>query len=229
MILNQKTNSKLILITLASIVIGFSVYYFLPKQQVIIQSGIIAEKNKRELINDASVIINGKVKKSLPSFWSNPNLEKGATIRNIIQTDVVITINEVFKGKPYSDKEIKVRIDKGKIGNTTSISEGYPDFITEEEVVLFLSEDDGDLANPAENYYVLTGMTQGKFTLKEVKGSEKIFTNNIASDFAFEKDSFKLSTIKTEINNILEDLNKNPIRKMTKEEIKEQNKKLFGE
>lgn len=222
-------NLKLIFITFISVVIGFSVYNFLPKQNIINTSGTIAEKSKTELIDESSVIIKGKVKDILPSFWSNSNMEKGETVRNIIQTDILIKIDDVYKGIPYSDKEIKVRINKGIIGNTTLISEGYPDFSPSEEVILFLSEDDGDLANPAENYYVLTGMIQGKFSLKEVKGTEKTFTNKLVADDDFEKDSFSLSSITTEITTTLEDLKKNPIQKMSKEEIKENNKKLFGD
>lgn len=219
---------KIILMTFISFVLGATIYNFLPKQVLIQTSGDIAIKNKRELINDSSVIIKGTVNKILPSTWSNPNFEKGVDARNIIQTDILINIDDVYKNKPYNEEVVTVRINKGKVGGTTSTSEGYPDFTLGEEVVLFLSEDDGDLANPDEDYYVLTGMIQGKFSLKESKGSEKTFTNMIDQDLAIEKDSFELSTIKQEINNALDDLKRNPIPKMSKEEIRIQNEKVFG-
>lgn len=97
-------------------------------------------------------------------------------------------------------------------------------------MILFLSEDDGDLANANENYYVLTGMIQGKFLLNESKSTnnEKTFTNKTAVESVIEKDSFELSTIKEEIKNTLDDLKKNPIHKMTKEEIRLNNEKIFG-
>lgn len=94
--------------------------------------------------------------------------------------------------------------------------------------VLFLSEDDDDLADPNDNYYVLTGMVQGKFSLKAVKGTKKEFFNKIATNSALDKDSFKLSTIREDISSILKDLEKNPIEKMTEEEIRIQNEKVFG-
>jgi len=221
---------KVILATIISFVLGVTLYNYIPKQVKIHTSGEIALKSKRELINDSSVIIKGRVHDILPSKWSNPNHEKGIEVRNIIQTDVLININEVYKGNPYNENNITVRIDKGEIGNTTMISEGYPDFMPDEEVILFLSEDDGDLANPNENYYVLTGMVQGKFSLKENRGSESIFANKVNNNKStVTKDSFKLPTIRDEINRILDDLEKNPLPKMTKEEIQEQNKKIFGE
>lgn len=224
----DKKMKKIILMTFIAFVLGAAVYNFLPKQKIIHQSGTIPLSNKRELINNSSVIIKGTVNKILPSTWSNPNFEKGKNVRNIIQTDILINVDDVYKNKPYNDKVVTIRIDKGKVGDTTITSEGYPDFIVGEEVILFLSEDDGDLANPDENYYVLTGMLQGKFSLKESKGSEKIFTNKTDEDSAVEKDSFKLSTIKEEIKSTLGDLKKNPIPKMTKEEIRLQNEKIFG-
>ncbi|WP_223068304.1 hypothetical protein [Paenibacillus caui] len=206
--------------TIFSFILGVVVFNFITKQETAYTEGAIAEKNQRTLINDSSVIVKGTVREILPSKWSNPNFEKGKDVRNIIQTDILVNVENVYKNKPYDDKVITVRIDGGTIGNKTLVSEGFPDFVEGEEVVLFLSEDDGDLANPNENYYVLTGMYQGKFSLKESKSTDKIFSNT--------KDSYKLSTIHQEINSVLEDLKKNPIPKMTKEEIATQNEKLFG-
>lgn len=202
-----------------------SLHYF---QTLIEASGEIPLKTKRELIDRSSVIIRGTVDQVLPSRWSNPDNERGLNVRNIIQTDVLVKVNEVYKNEPYSSDAVTVRINKGQVGDTTMTSEGYPDFTPGEEVVLFLSEDDGDLANPNESYYVLTGMIQGKFALTKEKGSEKIFTNKIDKNATTDKDSFKLSTIKEEIHSTLEDLKKNPLPKMSKEEIRVQNEKIFG-
>ncbi len=40
---------------------------------------------------------------------------------------------------------------------------------------------------------------------------------------------FKITSIKDEIKNTLDELKNNPINKMTKEEIRKQNEKVFGE
>jgi len=193
----------------------------MPKQETITSQGLYPLKNKIELINDASVIIKGTVKKVLPSKWSNPDFKKGENIRNIIQTDILVDVDDVYKGTPNNTKTITVRIDEGTIGDTEMVSDDYPDFIPGEEAILFLSEDDGDLANANERYYVLTCMLQGKFSLKESEGSDKIFENA-------NRDTLKLSAIKDEIKTTLDSLQKNPIPKMTKEEIRKQNEKVFG-
>ena len=208
--------------------IGITTYLVMPKQKVIPVNESIEGKSKLDLINDASVIIRGTVNKSLPSKWSNPDYKRGENVRNLIQTDIIVDVNEVYKGTPYDSKAITVRIHKGKVGNVVWKSEGYPDFTDGEEVILFLSEDDGDVATN-ENYYVLTGMCQGKFSLdtssnsaKNDKSVDKVFKNFL------DKDSLKLSTVKTEINDTLEYLKKNPLPRMTKEEIRKNNEKLFG-
>lgn len=114
---------------------GFGIYFLLSKNVVTVASGEIALKDKRALVNDADVILRGTVSEIKPSFWSNPNGEKGSDIRNIIQTDVVVNVEEIYKSEPYNEKSVTVRIDKGKIGKTISKSEGYPDFELGEEMI----------------------------------------------------------------------------------------------
>lgn len=159
--------------------------------QLIKVQGTIPAKSKTELIGDSDLIVRGTVKELLPSKWSNPNGERGPEARNIIQTDVLLGINEVFKGVPYDQQTIKVRIDKGQVGQTKWESDGYPDFTPGEEVILFLSKDDGDLADPRETYYVLTGMRQGKFTLSDTSSTGKTFSND--------REQITLPTFKEEI------------------------------
>lgn len=43
-----------------------------------------------------------------------------------------------------------------------------------------------------------------------------------------EKDSFDPLTIEEEINKIIKDIKRNPIKKMTEKEIREHNEKVFG-
>lgn len=140
-----------------SIMVGVAAFFLISSFRTVRIQSEIALKSKNDLILDSDIIVRGVVKEVLPSKWSNPGLKKGENIRNILQTDIRIAIDEVFSGTPY-DKSILVRIDKGNTLTTNVISDGYPDFSVGEEVLLFLSRDDGDLANPNENYYVLTGM-----------------------------------------------------------------------
>ncbi|WP_148449085.1 hypothetical protein [Paenibacillus ihuae] len=51
----------------------------------------------------------------------------------------------------------------------------------------------------------------------------------VGFDWAFEKATFNPSTIKQDIETTLEDLKINPIREMTKEQIRINNEMIFGE
>lgn len=188
----------IIAILFFSFFVGYTAFAYYPRTSVSHISGDIALKTKTELIGESDVIISGKVKELLPSKWSNEKGQKGPNARNIIQTDILVKVNEIFKGDPYDNKTIAVRIDKGQIGNYKIESEGYPDFSPSEELILFLSKDDSDLTNPNENYYVLTGMEQGKFKLNE---NQFINRNN---------DIIKLDTIKSELPIELEKFKKLP-------------------
>ncbi|MFC4768544.1 hypothetical protein [Effusibacillus consociatus] len=171
-----------------------------PKTETIHIDGVIPFKSKTQLIGESEVILRGTVKAKLPSKWSNPNGEKGQGVPNIVQTDIVIAVDEIFKGTPYNNKDIVVRIDKGEIDKTKVVSDGYPDFTPGEEVVLFLAKDDGDLANPNENYYVLKGMRQGKFTIADK--TNKKYSNG--------RDTILLSTFSEEIPRELENYKQLP-------------------
>lgn len=187
-------NKKIALIFFASFLIGVGGYYLYPKTETIHVDGVIPFKSKTHLVAESELIIQGIVKEKLPSKWSNPNGEKGFA-PNIIQTDIIVGINAIFKGTPYDKENVTVRIDKGQIGKTRVISGGYPDFTPGEEVILFLAKDDSDLADLNENYYVLKGMRQGKFSLIE-KGLDKKFSNG--------RDTIVLSFFKDEIPRELE-------------------------
>jgi hypothetical protein len=115
--------------------------------------------SRTELINLADVIVRGTVKGKLPSKWSINGDKK-------LQTDISIEISEIFKGGPY-DNNILVRVDEGQDSSTVIDIKQYPDFKDGEEVILFLSKDVSEQANLNENYYILTGMAQGKYFLSE--------------------------------------------------------------
>lgn len=79
-------------------------------------------------------------------------------------------------------------------------SEGYPDFAPGEKVVLFLSKDDSDVANPNENYYVLTGMIQGKFVADTTSTTERYKMAAPNRDEKIDMSTFNDEIIK-ELNN----------------------------
>lgn len=190
------------------------------KKQEIVVSGIIPHKSETEMYLDSDIIIKGTVKAIKESKWSNENFERGKHIPNILQTDIVVSAEEVLKGTVPS-KNVVVRINKGEDKKTIVRSDGYPDFDIGEETVLFLSRDDGDLATE-EDYYVLTGMKQGKYILKQSSTDKNIYFN--------EENEINIKDISGKIKELEEkypDYRK--IKDEKKKEITERNKKLFGE
>ncbi|OPZ94965.1 MAG: hypothetical protein BWY74_00129 [Firmicutes bacterium ADurb.Bin419] len=207
-------------------VVSISVYNLMPTKKVINNSNsLIVLKSKSELIIDSDIIVNGKVKEILPSKWSNPEMIKGDNIRNILTTDIVVEVSKVLKGTPSNDKSVIVRIEKGYDTDTQVISDGYPDFEVGEKVILFLSKDDSDIADNTSDYYVLTGMCQGKFELLSVEG---IKNEEYVSSANWLKEKISTSSFESDIENIIEENKKNPKRHLTKEEIKTNNEKVIG-
>ncbi|MBR4030717.1 MAG: hypothetical protein IKJ06_04910 [Clostridia bacterium] len=183
-------------------------------------SGLVAGVTDDYLVLDSELIVTGTVKEIGKSKWSNPGFEKDMA-RNILQTDIFVEVDKIFKGEPKSEI-IAVRINKGEDEKYQVASDGYPDFSIGEKVLLFLSYDDGDLKTD-EDYYVLSGMYQGKFVPKD----------NLMTTYENCKDKERIFEIE-ELPQIIEKLHlENPNYEEEKAkrqaEIIENNKKLFGE
>lgn len=215
--------SFIIIAMITCISVGVS-YNNVEKQEIYI-SGIMPIKTETEMYLDSDVIVKGTIKEILDSKWSNSNFERGEHISNVLQTDVVVNVDEVYEGE-VSGESVVVRIDKGEDENTIVHSEGYPDFKIGERVVLFLSRDDSDVATD-EDYYVLTGMKQGKYTLKENDSKNRLNENNVYANEGGELDP---QIIKDKVKE-LKDKNPNykDIKKKQMAETIKKNKDLFGE
>jgi hypothetical protein len=205
-----------------SIITGVIIFKFTPTKTKIISHYSILSLSKSDLIGSSDIIIRGTVKEILPSVWSNPGFKKGNSIRNILTTDIVIEIKKIFKGIPYDNKNIIVRIEKGYDDSTTAISDGYPDFKPEENVILFLSNDESDIVDTSSNYYVLTGMAQGKFALKK----STIKDEEYSSEAEWLKENIFVSKFSKEIEQTMKVYKK--LDAKAKEEIRLNNEKLFG-
>lgn len=211
----------LICVVCLAFVFGATATFLIEKNkpEIIEINGIIPELTEQELILNSDIIVKGNVLEIGESKWSNPKSIKGK--RNILQTDITVKINEILSGE-YSSRNVVVRIDKGydKKSNTVMESSGYPDFEVGENVILFLSRDDGDLLTD-EDYFVLTGMKNGKWLLND--------ENQITSKLNSSK-SNSLDILKDKIR---EEKQNNPDWKeqkaKEKQQIIEKNKELFGE
>ncbi len=196
------------------------------KKDEVIVNGLVAERTMEDIILSSDVIVTGTVSDILDSKWSNEGFVRGDNISNVLQTDIIVDVDEVLEGEPSGDS-VTVRIDKGEDEDTVVISDGYPDFEIDEKVLLFLSRDDGDVATD-EDYYVLTGMWQGKFTLPQEDGiqtmseGEEVYTNS--------RDTLNMAELPGQIDELIA---ANPNFKEEKaqrqKEIEEANKLLFGE
>lgn len=189
---------------------------------------IMVYVDEDELIRRSELIIKGVVNRVEESRWSNEHQDKANPDRNVLQTDIAIKVLKVLKGTPYDGNEVVVRIDKGETDNTVVESEGYPDFKEGEEVILFLSIDDSDIAEKDKNYYVLTGMRQGKFTkdtATQVQFIQDLEEQSVPVNERLticEEDIYKKLNDKNFLNTPKEN-------EITEEERKENNKALFGE
>ena len=59
-------------------------------------------------------------------------MKKGENFRNVLQTDIVVNIDNYLFGE-RDDNQAIVRIDKGEDENTIVSSDGYPDFEVNEK------------------------------------------------------------------------------------------------
>lgn len=183
-------------------------------------SGLVAGVTNDYLVLDSQLIVTGAVKEIGKSKWSNPGFEKDMA-RNILQTDIFVEVDKILKGEPKSDT-IAVRINKGEDEKYQLISDGYPDFTIGEKVLLFLSLDESDLKTD-EDYYVLSGMYQGKFVPKD----NSITTYENCQD---KERIFELEELPQIIEKLhLENPNYEEEKAKRQAEIIENNKKMFGE
>ncbi|GGA11588.1 hypothetical protein GCM10008018_65820 [Paenibacillus marchantiophytorum] len=195
----------------ASLVVGALSFQLIPTllgKELIHSDGSIPYKDKTTLVGEADVIVSGTVSEVLLSKWSNPGGSRGAEVSNILQTDIVVSVNKTFKGNPTKSDSVVIRIDSGETKDVKVISEGYPSFEKGEEVLVFLSRDDSDVANTKEDYYILTGMLQGKYNLKEKNADKKIFKGV--------RDEIDPSTFTNEIPNEIEKFKDRPKMKDAK-------------
>ena len=224
----MKLKSIIAITACTAILIGASTAVITKKQHIQERKilGVIPDLSEQELILNSDIIVEATVTNIAKSHWSNPeNIEEK---RNVLQTDITLNINNLLSGE-YDDKTVVVRINKGydPESKTRVISDGYPDFSKGEHVILFLSRDDSDIATE-ENYFVLTGMRQGKWLINETSSRTTPSIGAGAPDTDLTEDS--IESLK---QTIAKEKANNPDWKEKKaqqaEETKKINAELFGE
>lgn len=161
-------------------------------------SDCMPKRSQEEIIEDADVIVVGKVKEILESRWSNENYIKGEEVPNILQKDIIVEVDELYRGNLQNKKDVVVRIEAENEGFYPS--GGYINFSKDEEVLLFLSEDDSILNDGSENYYVLAGGSQGLYR----SDGEVCFLskNDLGEAIYLDKSDLKIETEKQSVETI---------------------------
>ncbi len=146
------------IILLCAVILIFCIINFAqkPKIEMLIQSSF-PPLTKEELISDSELIVTGKI----TGFKSLGHSQKNGV--NMFQTDISVKVSEVLKGE-YNGKRLVFRVNDGYDKKQKIIvkSSGYPLFERGDKVLLFLiRNEDGN--------YILTGMKQGAYFLKNDK------------------------------------------------------------
>lgn len=187
-------------------------------KKVVGTSGLMPYRSESEMILYSDIIICGHVSEIKESKWSNPDFIRGTNVRNILQTDVVIDIDNTMYGE--ANNSIVVRINKGEDENTIFCDENTPDFALNENVLLFLARDDSDVKTD-EDYYVLVAKKQSKYELPD---DEAVFAHS------YDNQTIDLVSLQQKI---IDEKNANPNFKQEIEaehqRIYENNAVLFGE
>lgn len=145
--------------------------------------------DRREQVSESDAILVGRVL-SVGSAWDD-----GATG---IHTDAEVSIEEVWKGLPGSDR-VTVRSPGGSVDDVEFSIEGAPTFRVGERVLLFLSAA-GDAYRPF-------GMRFGKYTIEDTGAGEFLVGNlppAVTGTQQFEAVSLGLDELRDEVRSILE-------------------------
>jgi hypothetical protein len=137
-------------VLIASLLYGFMVSGF-------VEASIVRDMTLDDLVQEADQIVVGKVL-SVQSDWDSDH--------RTILTTIRIQVNEGWKGILPNDGQITLVQQGGTIGDTEMAVQGMPQFLTNEQAVLFLR------GSPRQ--FVL-GMSQGKRTLRYDEQSKRWF------------------------------------------------------
>lgn len=178
----------LILILIVMLTFSLLTTCKLGKTTVTSETTIIS-LDKNQLVNEATIIIEGKVISS----------EIKNDYKGFPATDYKIKVDKVFKGEPVP--EVVVRTAGGENSEMIYIpDDGMVSFEIGEKVILFLTNDKGNRPDKDDFGYFVVGQFQGKF--KEENGKLK------NDKFVFDASTFKEELKKIEEENKAKGLKK---------------------
>ena len=152
---------------------------------------VLANLDAKHLVEYSDLIIEGTIVSVSKEFRNEVN-------DNIIQKNITVEVNDIFKGGAQEDNKINIRIDGRNIGNNTYISDVTPTFLENEKVLLFLSQKEGNkyyrivnsiqgimhkannvnnLQSSAEQIYCVVDSLEAEFTQTTIADLQKIINN----------------------------------------------------
>ncbi|MGG4440279.1 hypothetical protein [Brevibacillus fortis] len=138
--------------------------------------GLVPRYSIEELAAGSQLIIKGTIVDIDKDKWNTEDggLPEEIGVSDSIYKDVSVEIDEVLKGNQEKGDIVVVRMYGGEINNTVIRADYEASFTEDEEVVLFLIEDDS-LKNKegSTNYFVTLGNYQGKYEVSDSKS--KVF------------------------------------------------------
>lgn len=160
-----------------------------PTGKIVIESSsVFADTSKDELLGSAQIIVLGEVFEELPGKYTNPDGEQinkttGNKITNAWETSYKVAIKEIYKGEPYDEKTIIVKV-WNRVGFPPYDEEKYV-FVSDEEdfyldvgteCILCLRYDEDNSLNTDEFGYYVACRGQGCFVAAN-KDSPDIYSS----------------------------------------------------
>lgn len=158
----------------------FGGYYFWSKEKTIVTDLLLVEMDVNDLAKESVGVITAKVVNILPSQQTIGSNGENPSI----YTDYILLVKESIKGK--FAKQITLRIPggtihKGRWNQLTAEVEDAPKFASGEEVLIFLSDNDGGFFTLPKDHYTIEGWIQGKYSIKNNQAINQTQTINLQS------------------------------------------------
>ncbi|ABE52121.1 hypothetical protein [Methanococcoides burtonii] len=155
--------------------------------ETIMVSALLEFLSYEDLSDRSDVILIGTVKEILPSKWNTADGTRPTDDiydlgwHDVLYTDVIISVDGYLKN-PLPKKEVIVRIQGGSDDYVTIDVEDESSFSLGERVFLYLNNDTWtDTKDLGPEHFVVTGASQGKFTLTD-DGRVSQFDTSLALD-----------------------------------------------
>ncbi len=202
-------NKKILIIAVVAFVVG-ALFLAVPKTTedtseetiVINVDGLLSETTIDDLINEAELIVIGKVATNLPSKWKAPNgfVPENLTSRDIINldlsifTDSLISVEQRLKGKD-NRAVVRVRTFKGEIDNVQFENSSEPTYNVGEVYLLFLDKDTGPTQIVDPGNYISANTIFGIYKIVENKAVSANDEWNLDELIAYIQKSLSVETL----------------------------------